>query len=201
MALFSKRVAVNLDDVSKFKQSTESFAQLAYNVGGELVNSLEEMETEVFRRASELEKIAASFDQLYSSIKQLEREVEHNIAALKEELRNTPKELEKKSTDSDGNETVKKVPNPEYKKLEARLQKESNRLSSVKALSWKVYNEVSYSHRVAGDLASYANELKQIAPELQSNSRDVIAKAEKALRSLESNIRAINYYVSFHFRA
>lgn len=200
MGLFSKKVAVNLDDVVKFRESVDSFAQTTYHVGDGLVNSLMEMEAVANQRANELERIAAAYEQLYSSVKQLESDISNRISALKTQLGSTPKELEKKSTDKEGNVTVKKVPNPEYKALESGIQKESSRLVAVKELSWKVYNEVSHSRRVAGELASAAGELKSIIPELQRNSRDVISKAEIALRSLENTVRTVNYYLSFHFR-
>jgi len=200
MALFSKKVAVNIDDVTKFRESVDSFAQMTYNVGDSLVNTLMEMEAVANQRANELEHIAASYDQLYSSIKQLESDISSDISSLKTQLANTPKELEKEYTDDEGNVKVKKTPNPEYKALESQIQKESSRLSVVKELSWKVYNEVSHSHRIASELASSANELKNIIPELQRNSRDVVSKTEGALCSLDNNIRAINNYLSFNFR-
>ncbi len=200
MALFSKKVAVNIDDVVKFRESVDSFAQMTYNVGDNLVNTLMEMEAVANQRANELEHIAASYDQLYSSIKQLERDISNRIASLKTQLANTPKELEKKSIDDEGNVTVKKTPNPEYKALETQIQKENSRLFAVKELSWKVYNEVSHSHRIASELASAASELKNIIPELQRNARDVVTKTESALHSLENTIRTINNYLSFNFR-
>ena len=200
MGLFSKKVAVNIDDVVKFRESVDSFAQMTYNAGDNLVNTLMEMEAVANQRANKLEHIAASYDQLYSSIKQLESDISNCISSLKTQLSNTPKELEKKSTDNEGNVKVKKVPNPEYKALETQIQKESSRLVSVKALSWKVYNEVSHSHRIASELASAASELKNIIPELQSNARDVVTKTESALHSLENTIRTINNYLSFNFR-
>ena len=200
MALFSKKVAVNIDEVTRFRQSVESFAQATHCVGDDLVNTLMEMEAVANQRANALEQIAASYDQLYSSIKQLENDISNRISVLKAQLGSTPKELEKKSTDGEGNVTVKKVPNPEYKAMESGIQKESSRLVAVKDLSWKVYNEVSHSRRVAGELASSANELKNIIPELQRNARDVVSKTEAALRSLERTVRAIDHYLSFNFR-
>lgn len=200
MGLFSKKVAVNIDDVVKFRESVDSFAQMTYNAGDNLVNTLMEMEAIANQRANELEHIAGSYNQLYSSIKQLESEISNSISSLKTQLANTPKELEKKSTDDEGNVKVKKTPNPEYKALETQIQKESSRLVSVKELSWKVYNEVSHSHRIANELASAASELKNIIPELQSNARDVVTKTESALHSLENTIRTINNYLSFNFR-
>ncbi len=200
MGLFSKKVAVNIDDVVKFRKSVDSFVQMTYNAGDNLLNILMEMEAVANQRANELEHIAASYDQLYSSIKQLESDISNRISSLKAQLGNIPKELEKKSTDKEGNVKVKKTPNPEYKALETQIQKESSRLVSVKELSWKVYNEVSHSQRIASELASAANELKNIIPELQRNARDVISKTEAATHSLENAIRTINNYLSFNFR-
>ena len=200
MALFSKKVAVNIDDVVKFRESVESFAQMTHNAGDDLVNTLMEMEAFANQRANELEHIAASYDQLYSAIKQLESDISNHISSLKTQLANTPKELEKEYTDDEGNVKVKKIPNPEYKALETQIQKESSRLVAVKELSWKVYNEVSHSHRTASELASSASELKNIIPELQSNARDIVTKTEGAIHSLENTIRAISNYMSFNFR-
>lgn len=200
MAIFSKQVAVNIDDVIKFRECVNTFAQVSCNVGDDMVNSLIEMETVAHQRAKELEHIASSFDQLYSSIKQLKGNIEQHISALKTQLSSIPKELEKEYTDDKGNIKVKKTPNPEYRALESQIKKESSRLSAVKELSWKVYNEVSHSRRVADELVSSASELKNIIPELQSNARGVVSKAEGALYSLENNIRAINNYLSFDFR-
>lgn len=199
MGLFSQQVSVNLNDVIRFRERVTSFAQVSYHFGEGLVNSLMEMEAFANQRAEELKKIATSYEQLYSSVKQLEGDISHHISALKTQLSRTPKQLEKKYTGEDGKVKIKKVPNPVYKELETRIQKENSRLSATKDLAWKVYNEVSHSRRVAGELASSASELKSIIPELQSNARDVVSKTEKALYSLENNIRAINNYVTFNF--
>ena len=196
MSLFSKKVAVNADDVVKFRESVASFAQLAQHAGDDLVNSLMEMEAIANQRMGEMERVADSYEQLYSSVKQLERDLSNHISATKAKLGNTPKELVKKGSDG----TVKKTPNPTYKELETQLQKQNSRLSSVKELSWKVYNEVSHARRVASELASSAAALKQILPELQRDTRAVVMKTEVALHSLENNLRAIQQYLTFRFR-
>lgn len=199
MALFSKKVAVNVGEVVGFRENVATFAQTAHNVGDGLVNSLAEMEAVANQRANALERVASSYEQLYSSIKQLERSTEQRISSLKTQLSHTPKELEKKSTDGNGNVKVSKSPNPEYKALESEMQREHSKLCAIKELSWKVYNEVSHSRRTANELAVAANELKNIIPELQRDTRALVFKTDGALHSLENTIRTINYYLSFRF--
>lgn len=200
MALFSRQVAVNVEDVEKFKESVKEFSANGQSVASELQNALEEMVAIASQKTQELEEIASSYEELYASIKRLSSDIEHSIAALKTQLTQTPKELEEKHIDKDGKETVKKKPNPEYKALEAQFQKESSRLSSVKELSWKVYNEVSHSRRVAGEVSSATNEIKNIIPEVQSHSREMLTKSTNAEYSLERTIRTIKNYINFNFR-
>ena len=201
MALFSKKVAVNVDDVACFRDSVNGFSQSAYNSGESLVKNLNEMAAEAASRAKELKQVAESYDRLYSSIKQLERSILQNIRSIKQELSNTPKVIEEEYTDKDGTVKVKKKPNPRYSELEFEIRREEHRLAQLRELSWKVYNEVSYSHRVAGELEYSAGVLKNLIPEMQSNVRAIVSKSEIAENSLESTIRAINNYMSFNFRA
>ena len=200
MTFFTKKAAVTLDDVVNFRESVDSFSETTHTVGDNLVDSLTEMAEEANQRAEELEKIAKSYDQLYSSIKQLEGDLSNRISSLKNNLQHTPKELEKQSAGKNGEVKIQRVPNPEYKELGMQIQKESSRLSELKDLSWKVYNAVSYSHRTASELASSANELKNMIPDLEYSARDVVSKTEKAQYALNKTIQTINQYLSFSFR-
>lgn len=200
MAVFSKQAAVNIEAVKGFHENVSSFAQLVGQIGGEVADSLEEMATDIELRAQELEQTACAYDQLYAMIRELKENTERHISALESALRDTPKETEKKSENENGEAVVEKEPNPEYQALEMQIRNEKSRLSSIDALSWKVYNEVSYSHRVADEQASFSAELKNSIPELRSNTGDAVTKAELALHALERNIRAINDYISFRFR-
>ena len=199
MGLFSNKAAVNLDEVTKFRERVENFSQISYEVGTDMLDTLEEMEAFAEQRAQEMEQIAHSYDNLYSSIQQLKHDVEQNLSSLKAELSRTPKELEKIVTDDNGKEAIKKIANPAYAELEARIQKENSRLAQIKDLSWNVYNEVSHSHRVADELASSAYEIQKTIPEIQSNANKLVSKSQDALCSLEQSIRAINNYLLFRF--
>ena len=201
MALFSRKVAVNVDDVACFRDSVSGFTQSTHSCGDSLVKRLSEMSEDASARAKELKQVAESNERLYSSIKQLETGILRNIRMIKQELSNTPKTIEEEYTDKDGTVKVKKKTNPRYGELEFEIRREEHRLAQVRELSWKVYNEVSYSRRIANELAYSAGVLKNLIPEMQSEVRSIVSKAENAENSLESTIRAINNYMSFNFKA
>ena len=201
MAFFTRKAAVDLEDVQKFQRGVDSYYENTYRLGVDMIDAVEEMSEDAERRAKELEQIAQSFDQLYASVKQLEHSVNMSISSLKSRLSSTPKTLEKKSVDGEGNVKIKRVENPAYKELESQLKKEHSRLSSIQDLAYKVSNQVSYSRRVSGELNSAACELKNIIPELKHTTQSVTTTTERAKYSIEKTVRTIEAYTQFFFRS
>lgn len=199
MGLFFKTASVNLDDITQFQKSVDLFIEKVSTIRDDMMDTLTNIEDCVNDRVEEYAELADSYNSLYHSVKNLQENVEHYISDLKSTLAQTPKQLENKHYDSQGNLVITKNPNPVYKLLEAQIQEQTSKLASVKELSYTVYDSMIYSRNTAHKLTASAHELTNTIPDIEKNSNEMIAKAEDASFALERNIKAVDNYLMFDF--
>ena len=199
MSWFNKKAYANLGDVDKTLSSIKDFERVCENAFPKLIKAANEMYEAAAQRAKRADEIAKSYDQLYTSVKKLKADVTNSIASLQAELSRTPRELIEEYIDKDGNQKFKKRPNPEYNAILTFIANENSRLSALKDLSYKVYDDLSYASRVAREMYASVSEIKNAIPEIERYSREITNKAADASYALSRDLEALERYVSFVF--
>lgn len=199
MGLFSSNARVKLSCVEGFRNSVINFNGTQSDAKWGIEKSFAEAIEEVGAIVEEMERLSKECDALYEAIQKKKSEIERLIANIKNQLAHTPKQIEKRSTDKNGKEVVKKEPNPEYTRLQNELKKQSSRLCSIKDLSWEVYNKCSELKREAAFVATKLGEIKDYQQRANGKLNDIERLAASAAGCLDSTVSAINAYLSIRW--
>ena len=197
--MFSSNARVKLSCVEGFRNSVIDFNSTQADAKSGIERSFAEAIKEVEEIAREMERLAKECDALYEAIQKKKSEIERTIARIKNQLAHTPKHIEKRSTDKNGKEVVKKEPNPEYARLQSELKAQSARLCHIKDLSWEVYNKCSELRREASYVAMKLGEIRDYNQRASDKLNQIERLAASAARSLDVTVSAIQEYTSIHW--
>lgn len=200
MGFFDSEARVRLSEVEKFKEELENFYRILEDIKAELINNLKAEQEEIEANAKTMEQLTAQCEELYSSIQKLKAQIEASIRRLREQLANTPKEIETVKTDDEGNETVERKPNPEYAQIEKEIKEQERRLSQVKEVSWAVYNKKSELRRQTEYLYTKLSELKKAIESINDALSIIEQKTTVARNSIEGTVEAIRSYCNVRLR-
>lgn len=184
-------------------EEIEGFKSLIFNKSESILQEIESLIAEIESWIDQIESdskwctgLCSACSEKASEFQSTIAELDTQISRLEGRLASTEPYIEETETDEDGNETVTKKPNPEYKALQAKIATLREKRNKYQDKIARLQSIASSAAADGSRLDRASEQLREIIEELCAVLTRVTDDTEEAARTLIEAVEALNNYLA-----